>query len=196
MKKNPAVKKSTPNYPKFKCAYGGVLRKTREGRNGPRSLTTHHTMHLVLRSTKATGEWSFFKPKNKSRIRQIILKHAQRNHVHLESIANVGNHLHLHLKLKRNHNYHSFIRAVTGAIALAVMGLQYLKSRSQKNVKNHGDRFWDYRPFTIFVNTYRHFLNMRDYMKINQLEGIGFSRLSARFLLAYEYDRKYTVPDF
>jgi REP element-mobilizing transposase RayT len=172
-----------------------VLRKTREGRKGPRELTIQHTMHLVLRSTKAREEWSFFKPKNKSRIRKIILKHAVRNRVRIESMANVGNHLHLHIQLLRRHNYHSFIRAVTGAIALAVMGLQYLKSRAKKSVIKHSDRFWDYRPFTIFINSYRHYLNMRDYMKINQLEGIGFSRLSARYLLAYEYDRQYTTPD-
>jgi REP element-mobilizing transposase RayT len=161
-------------------------------------------MHLVLRSTKARGDWSFFKPKNKQRIRTIITKHALRNRISLESIANVGNHLHLHIQLVRNHNYKAFIRAITGAIALAVMGLQHLKSRKQNNVieqehlksrakisgNNHSPRFWDYRPFTIFVNSYRHFLNMRDYMKINQLEGIGFSRLSARFLLAYEDDRR------
>lgn len=147
-------------------------------------------MHLVLRSTKARGEWSFFKPKNKSRILQILKKHAQRNNVRMHSLANVGNHLHLHIHLHRNHDYKAFIRAITGAIALAVMGVQYLKSRAKKNMKNHSSRFWDYRPFTIFVNTYRHYLNMRDYMQINQLEGIGFSRLSARFLLAYEHDRK------
>lgn len=187
--------KKQQKYPKFKCAYGGVLRKTREGRQGPRELTTHHTMHLVLRSTKARGEWSFLKPKNKNRIRQIILKHAQKNYVRLESIANVGNHLHLHIQLKRNHNYQAFIRAITGAIALFVMGLQFLKMRAKNAAKKQSDRFWDYRPFTIFVNTHRHILNMRDYMQINQLEGIGFHRLNARFLLAYEYDRKYTEPD-
>jgi REP element-mobilizing transposase RayT len=192
MKKLITSRKSSPKYPKFKCAYGGVLRKNRDGRKGPRKLTTQHTMHLVLRSTKARGEWSFFKPKNKTRIRQIIFKHAKINQVHLESIANVGNHLHLHLKLKRNHNYNSFIRSITGAIALLVMSA----NRFCRKVKKHSDRFWDYRPFTIFVNTYRHSLNMRDYMQINQLEGIGISRISARFLLAYEYDRKYTVPDF
>jgi REP element-mobilizing transposase RayT len=108
----------------------------------------------------------------------------------MQSIANVGNHLHLHIHLRRNHDYKAFIRAITGAIALAVMGVQYLKSRAKKNMKNHNGRFWDYRPFTIFVNTYRHNLNMRDYMMINQLESIGFSRVSARFLLAYEHDRK------
>jgi REP element-mobilizing transposase RayT len=145
----------------------------------------------VLRSTKARGEWSFFKPKNKSRIRLIITKHARANRVRIESVANVGNHLHLHVQLLRNHNYKAFIRAITGAIALAVMGLQFLKLRAKKSAIKHNDRFWDYRPFTIFVNSYRHFLNMRDYMKINQLEGIGFNRLNARFLLAYEHDRKY-----
>jgi REP element-mobilizing transposase RayT len=195
MKKNPAIIKLAPKYPNFKCAYGGVLRKTRAGRKGPRNLTTQHTMHLVIRSTKARGEWSFLKPKNKSRIRQIIHKHAHRNQIRLESIANVGNHLHLHIQLKRNHNYQAFIRAITGAIALAVMGLKFLKTRAKKSVIKHSDRFWDYRPFTIFVNTKRHILNMRDYMQINQLEGIGFNRVNARFLLAYEYDRKYTEPD-
>jgi len=148
-------------------------------------------MHLVLRSTKARNDWSFFKPQNKKKIRATITKHANKNRVRIQSVANVGNHLHLHIQLTRNHNYKAFIRAITGSIALTVMGA----NRFNAVVKKHADRFWDYRPFTIFVNSYRHFLNMRDYMKINQLEGQGFGKLTARFILAYEHDRKHFVLD-
>jgi len=156
-------------------------------------------MHLVMRSSKARGEWSFFKPKHKARISAIITKHARKNRVRIQSLANVGNHLHLHIQLLRYHNYKAFIRAVTGAIALAVMGgrrrLSNMKTKIKSNVKKYTERFWDYRPFTIFINTFRHKLHMRDYMKINQLEGIGYHRLSARLLLAYEHDRKYSATD-
>lgn len=181
----------TEMFKREKSDYGGVLRNSRIGRQGSRKLSTKYTMHLVLRSTKAVGEWSFSKPKNKGRIRALIVKHANKNHIRIHSIANVGNHLHLHIKLSRRGAYLPFIRAITGGIALIVMGANRLNAM----VKSHRDRFWDYRPFTKFVNTFQHYLKMKDYMRINQLEGLGHCRAEARMILAYEYDAGLFRPE-
>ncbi len=79
--------------------YGGSLLKTRSGRKGGRPLATRLTMHLVLRSTQATGDWSFKKQANEIKIRAIINKFSTRYGVRILSLANVGNHLHFQIKL-------------------------------------------------------------------------------------------------
>ncbi len=163
-----------------RSAYGGELRNTREGRSTARPLATRHSMHLVLRSTKAKGEWSFRHPKNRNRVGAIIKRFALKNGVRILSMANVGNHLHLHIKLGNRHSYAGFIRAVTGAIAQAVTGRTRWQNNQSRNVGSAKLQFWDYRPFTRIIESWRAVLNMRDYVRINQLEGFGVSRLEAR----------------
>ena len=161
---------------KEKSAYGGDLLKTREGRERARPLDTRNTMHLVLRSTKAKGEWSFRKPGNAAALDGIITKFARKYGVKILSLANVGNHLHIHLKLTNRFGYRPFVRAITGAIAMAVTGA----SRWKKLKKKASDKFWDYRPFTRVVESFRAYLNLRDYVRINELEGFGVDRRQAR----------------
>lgn len=193
-------------------AYGGDLRKTRIGR-GARPLATRQTMHLVLRSSKATGEWSFRHPRNRRRVKTIITKFANKNGVRILSMANVGNHLHLHIKLSTQFAYGSFIRAITGAIAQAVTGRTRWKhwkhgsgrinhSRARQGFSNHTNptdhigpcrvqnslKFWDYRPFSRIVESWKAVLNLRDYMRLNEIEGGGASRRDARAWIEIEKD--------
>src|SRR5437868_5410941 len=98
---------------KQKKSYGGELLKTRKGRSGPRPLDTRNSMHLVLRSSKAKGDWSFTRPKNAAMIKLITNKFAAKYGVKIYSAANVGNHLHFHIKLSNRHTYRPFIRAIT-----------------------------------------------------------------------------------
>ena len=141
-------------------------------------------MHLVLRSSKAKGLWSFTRKENKEKIHKIVYKNAAKNFIKIISYANVGNHMHLHLKLSARKEYFAFIRAITGAIALTVMK----SSKNRKFVHGYKDRFWDQRPFSVIINTYRHFMNMKDYMEINRLEGGGLNRASADLLIAQRKD--------
>jgi len=159
-------------------AYGGELLKTRKGRSGPRPLVTRQSMHLVLRSSHAKGAMSFLKPANKRKIEAIVTRFSNKYGVRILSLGNVGNHLHFHIHLTNRHTYKAFIRAVTSAIAMAVTGINRW-TRGQITLK----KFWDYRPYTLAVTGWRHFLNLRDYIRINQLEGFGISRQSATFLI-------------
>ena len=162
-------------------SYGGELLKKREGRAHGRPLSTTNTMHLVLRSRRATGEWSFRRPKNEKKIREIVQRFAAKYGVRVLNLANVGNHLHFHLRLGNRHTYKPFIRAVTAAIMMAVTGYSKWKKKPE------GERFWDYRPFTrIIANGLRAFLTVKDYIRINQLEGFGFRREVARIIVADE----------
>lgn len=163
-------------------AYGGELRKKRKGRIGARPLSTKHSMHLVLRSSRAKGDWSFRKGQNRARVENIIKRFSEKYGIRVLSAANVGNHLHLHVRLRNRFGYPPFIRAVTGAIAMAVTGVS--RHRRPKTAGKR-DKFWDYRPFTRVVIGFRAVLKVKDYIRINQLEAQGFSRPDARHFVLF-----------
>jgi REP element-mobilizing transposase RayT len=178
-----------------KNAYGGELRNTRKGREGPRPLATKYTMHFVLRSSNATKDWSFKKPKNEQKIKQIVERFADKYGVKVFSLGNAGNHLHFHIKLSNRYTYRAFVRSITGAIATAVTGssrVNPLKQILLSRERPSGGRlsstaskgFWDYRPFTRVVQSLRAYLNLKDYIEINQLEGFGCERSEARYIIA------------
>lgn len=173
-------------------SYGGELLKTRKGRSQGRPLDTRNSMHLVLRSSKAIGEYSFKKAKHSQKIQEIVDRFALKYGVRIISLANVGNHLHFHIKLTNRYGYYKFIRAVTSAIAMAVSGV----NRWTKKVKSNDEvvfkkgSFWDYRPFTRVVIGFRAFLSLRDYVQVNQLEGFGIHRIKAHYYI--ENRERYT----
>jgi len=135
-------------------------------------------MHFVLRSTQAVGRWSFIRHKGK--ISKILEKFAARNGITLKSTANVGNHLHIHLQISNRHTYRAFIRAITAAIMMAVTGVsRWSKTRLEK-------KFWDLRPFSRIVVGFRSVLSLNDYIAVNRLEGDGYSRDQARYMIAWD----------
>ena len=160
-----------------KSDYGGDLMKRRKGRQGPRPLATRNSMHLVLRSSKARGEWSFRKLNNWRKIETLLGRFARRYGVKVLSYANVGNHLHFHIQLGNRFTYAPFIRALTGSIALVITGAS--------RVRKFEGRFWDYRPFTRIVFGRSGFLRLRDYVKINEMEGFGIRRDLARMVMGW-----------
>lgn len=167
---------------KNKLVYGGSLLKTRAGRSGGRPIDTKNSMHMVLKSSKAKGEFSFKTAKNEKAIRQIVNTFSRKYGIQVLSLANVFNHLHFHIRVRNRHAYKAFIRAVTSAIAMVVTGA------SRWNTSKLAGKFWDYRPFTRVIVGLRAFLSVKDYVEINQFEGIGFSRAEARLIIAVRRD--------
>lgn len=163
-------------FKKQDTSYGGELLKKRKNRTYGRPLDTDNSMHLVLRSSKAVKAWSFKKPKNEASIEKIVAKFSERYAVKIISWANVGTHLHFHIKLSNRRFYKAFIRAITAAIAMAVTGT----SRWKPLKKVAKDRFWDCRPFTRIVFGYKAFRRLKEYIQVNQLEGLGMNRIDAR----------------
>lgn len=203
MKTNNALQ--TDFFPKRSKSYGGVLLNKRKNRTYARPISTSKSMHLVLRSSKAVDEKSFKTPKNKKLIQEILAKFSDKYGVQIISLANVGTHLHLHIKIAKRTGYLRFIRAITAAIAMGVSGRnrwtvgsrndgagpiglrQDGEERSAGDLQNRSlkrEKFWDYRPFTRIIEGFCALLNMRDYIQINQLEGLGVPRLQARIMLA------------
>jgi len=120
------------------------------------------------------GPWSFRRQENAKKIEEILGRFAPKYGINILSLANVGNHLHMQMKLSNRHTYKKFIRAITAAIAMAITGM----SRWNKlDIK-----FWDYRPYTRVVQSFRGFLNLKAYIRINQLEGFGYTREQARYM--------------
>ncbi len=182
MKTNNALQ--TDFFPKRSKSYGGVLLNKRKNRTYARPISTSKSMHLVLRSSKAVDEKSFKTPKNKKLIQEILVKFAHKYGVQIISLANVGTHLHLHIKIAKRTGYLRFIRAVTSAIAMGVSGRNRWTMGSVQDGVRVKEKFWDYRPFTRIIEGFCALLHMRDYIQINQLEGLGVPRLQARIMLA------------
>lgn len=171
---------------KHKTEYGGDLLKTRAGRKHGRPLSTKSTMHLVLRSTRATGAKSFHRFRKP--VIEILNNFASKYGVKIVTFANAGNHLHLQLKLSNRYAYNKFIRAVTSAIAMKVSGRNRwtVDAESTKPTK-----FWDRRPFSRIVESFKAYLNLKDYIRINRLEGEGYCRKGARFEVGMENIKRY-----
>jgi hypothetical protein len=156
--------------PKSQTSYGGEKRSTRKSRSTRRPLAVRKTMHVVLKSSLAKGEWSL--RRHQKRVAAITNKFAARHHVKLLKFANVGNHLHVHLQLSHRHSYAAFIRGWTAALAMAVTGVS--RWSQPESLKTRG--FWDYRPFTRVVTTFREFKILNQYITKNQYEGEGIPR--------------------
>lgn len=173
---------------------------TRHGRKGARPISLQQSMHLVLRSSLAKGHHSLKSPRNSSYIQKTVQKFAHKNGIQVLSLANVGNHLHFHVRITKRIGYLRFIRAVTAAIAMHVMEKNRwseektssegaTRSQTRQRTQNSASlpstktKFWDYRPFTKIVESYVHFLKMKDYLEINQLEGLGLRRDFAQLIL-------------
>lgn len=170
-------------------AYGGELLKKRKARRFARSIDTKHSMHLVLRSSLAKNDWSFRRPHNRASAARIIAQFAKKYGVRLLSAAYAGNHIHMQIKISNRHTYRPFIRAITGSIAMAITGASRWNKNALRdrcvNSARKVFRFWDYRPFSRVVRSYKALLTLRDYIEINKLEGYGYARSEARFLIEW-----------
>lgn len=159
-------------------SYGSDLLTTRKARSRGRPLATKESMHLVLRSTKAKGAWNFRKPNHQKSIQRIIDNFSRKYGVRVYNYANVGNHLHMHFRLSKRALYRPFIRALTSAIAMAVTGVNRWNKSPSGALK-----FWDRRPFTRVLVGCKSWLGLKDYIQVNQLEGEGFQRHEARWII-------------
>ena len=156
---------------KEKSEHGGSIRGSRKRK---RPIGVRSSMHLVLRSSKAKGRWSF---RNfETEIHEILVKFSRKNHIQILSAANVGNHLHLHIQVRRRDLFRAFIRAVTSAIMMKVTGF----SRWKPSPENF--QFWDMRPFSRIISTWKEFLTLKAYVEVNQWEALGYRKDVARYL--------------
>lgn len=163
---------------KAMMACGGELRKKAKHRGARTLVTRVGSMHISLRSTEAKGRHSFLHKQNRQRVSRFVTSFSKKKGVKILSFANVGNHLHLHVKLHSRHLYKEWIRGLSSGLAMISFGLKGLKQ-----LRANGKKFWDYRPFSRVIQSLRHFLNTKDYIQINILEGQGMPRKQAELLI-------------
>jgi REP element-mobilizing transposase RayT len=135
--------------------HGGARTKGR--RKTKRPLSTKHVMHLVLKSKKATGRYSFFN--HQKAIHQILNKYSKRYGVQIKDSVNMGNHIHLKIKIADRKYFQNFLRTITALIARKVTGAA--------KTKRFG-KFWDALAFTRVVKTSYEELQLKGYFKANR----------------------------
>lgn len=142
-------------------AFGGTLLKKKKNRHA-RPLCTKRTIHLILKSSQAIGPNSFLASRNTKRIQELCFETAAKYGIKIYEYGNAGNHLHLLIKLSNRYTYYAFIRNLTGTMVKKIMGAGKLAKK-----------FWDYRPFSRVVEWFKAYKIAKDYVLLNQLEGLG-----------------------
>jgi REP element-mobilizing transposase RayT len=154
------------NSPELKLSqpFGGILLRKAKNRTA-RPLSTKKSMHLILRSTQAVGDWSFTSPRNQKIVNETVQGTAKKFGVRIYKFANSGNHLHLLVRLGNRYTYNGFIRALSGTLALKITASNKFRKLKAK--------FWDARPFSRLVEWGRDYSQIKDYLLLNELEGAG-----------------------
>ena len=133
-------------------------------RKQARPFDPKRAIHLVLRSSRARGEWSFLSPSHSRKTERLIQFLADKNDIRIYRFANVGNHLHLLLRAKVRRSFQTFLRNLAGAIASLVTGAK--KS-------NPIGKFWDHLAYTRIVSWGREFKGLQAYLVKNLFEAAG-----------------------
>jgi REP element-mobilizing transposase RayT len=159
-------------------AYGGELRKKAKNRHFRPLVFKSGTVHLCLRSTKAVGRHSFLNPSLSKKVDIFVRSYSAHKGVEILNFANVGNHIHLHVKLINNTLYRAWIRGLSSGLAMLSMGLEGFKK-----LREQGKKFWDHRPYSRVIQSFKHFLATKAYIEINVLEGMGMARKLAELVV-------------
>src|SRR4051812_3601385 len=96
-------------------AHGGELRKGK--RKQIRPYDPGRPLHLILKSSRARGEWSMLSQRHSAWIERELYALARRFRVKVYRFVNVGNHLHLLVQAKRKRDFKAFLKAFSGMIA-------------------------------------------------------------------------------
>lgn len=146
-------------------AHGGASAIGREKKARP--VVTKRPMHLIVRSSRARGEWSFLRKNHRDRIAAHLEKTARRFGIRVHQFVNVGNHLHLLVQTKRRDDFQNFLRVFT-------QGVVFLVTRARKG-KPVG-KFWDALAFSRIVEWGRDWKNLNEYFRKNYFEAKGTPR--------------------
>jgi REP element-mobilizing transposase RayT len=156
--------------PKVKSNYGGDLLTKRKAREIGRPLSTRRSMHLVVKSSLATGAWAF--NRNRKLVRSVTDRLSVRYGIKVLQLGIVSNHLHLHIKFGNREAFKAFIRVWTAALVMQITKV----SRTHRPEALKARSFWDRRPWTRIVGTFNELRTLMAYIARNALEGIGVNR--------------------
>lgn len=150
---------------KHNLVFSPGARKTMHSR-GRRPRSTDRSMHVVIKSDLAKGNFNL--RRHQEKIRRLIFKTGFKRSVRVYRLVNVGNHIHISLRLTNVSSWKGFISGITGGIA-SIVGFK--KSPSQPT-------FWNARPFTRAVNWGSDYRQLKDYFAYNFLQTTGLIPLN------------------
>lgn len=146
-------------------SHGGANSVGKEKKARP--IATKRPMHLIFRSSRAKGEWSFTHSRNRDRLEKHLRATARRFHIKLYRFANVGNHFHLLVQARRREDLQNFLRVFAQGVVFLVTGA------CKGNPKG---KFWDALAYSRIVEWGRDWKNMLEYLSKNMLESRGMPR--------------------
>lgn len=161
-------------------AFGGSLLKKSHAKSA-RPFSPRAAIHVVFR---ARAPFSLLKHGRRKKVAEIVNRQGKRHFVRIHRFANAGNHLHLLIECREQEKFRSFLRAVSGAIALFVK-LDDLRLRGESRLPKAGliPSLWLQRPWTRLVAASgRAFVQAWRYVDLNSIEGAcwGITRQDAR----------------
>lgn len=154
-----------------RSVHGGV--KSKGQRKLERPLVANKPVHLVLKSQKAKGQWSFLTPKNQQIVREILTSKSKKFGVRVADFANGGNHLHIKLRFSTRENFQNFLRAVTCLLARKITGAKKGQPKG---------KFWEGLAFTRILKSSFEEKQLKVYFEANRMESIKGPVARQRFL--------------
>lgn len=142
-----------------------LKRRTHGGRHSTgrrkvkRPLIPGAVTHLVLKSSKAKGELSFYN--HKVLVHALMKDKARKFFVEILDFVNMGNHLHLKVKFKDPIRFQKFLKSYTALLARMITGA----SRGRPFGK-----FWDGLAYTRVLTSAFEELGLRGYFEGNHRE--------------------------
>ena len=143
-----------------RTSHGGA--KSKGHRKEYRPLHPGKWHHLVLKSQKAKGLWSFLLPKNAQIVNETLKEKAKRWGITISEVVNVGNHLHIKCKFSDRTNFQNFLRSTTSLIARRIT-----KSARGRKLSSG---FWQGLAFTRVIKTKYEELQLTGYFKANRIQ--------------------------
>ena len=139
-------------------------------RKGTRPFDPKQALHVVMRSSRAHGQWSMLDFKHCQHIHEFTNRLARRWGIRIYRYANVGNHIHLLIRARSRRALQRYLRELAGGIAVIVTGARKGDSL-EKNAQQRG--FWDHLLFTRIVHFGRDFKGVCNYLIKNLFEAAG-----------------------
>ncbi len=136
------------------CSHGGVSLKKR--RKIARPLLENKITHVVFKSSKAKGEFSFYR--HKRIVGQLLHKTSRQFFIEVLDWVNMGNHLHLKVRFKDKLRMKRFLKSFPGLLARRITGA--------KKGSKFG-KFWDGLAYSRVLLTKLEEYGLRGYFEAN-----------------------------
>ena len=133
-------------------------------RKKARPFSSNKAIHIVMRSERAKGSWSFRRMSVYGKVIEQIERRAKVSHIRLYNLAVNGNHIHFLIRAKTKAQLQKFLRAITGCLARFITGAR------RGNAKG---KFWDGLTFSRIIEWGKDFQITKSYVIQNVLEAEG-----------------------